>query len=121
MVELSIAVAQFLAPLLPYLLKAGSAAADEAGRRAAGQGWETARKLWARLGPGLRGTAARDLAPTLERLLAADPALARDVLGLAEREPSIVVGGTGNVVKHGTYNVDIGTATGVQFGDRYYD
>lgn len=115
MVELSAALASFLAPFLPYLLKAGGAAAEEAGRH----GWQTARALWSRLGPRLRAEDRRDLASALERLLAADPALAREVLALAEREPMISVTGTGNVVKHGRYNLDIGTVTDAHFGDRY--
>jgi hypothetical protein len=37
----------FLAPFLPYLLKAGEKAAEEAGRRLGAAAWEQAQALWA--------------------------------------------------------------------------
>lgn len=40
-----------LAPALPYLLKAGERAAEEAGSRLGGQAWEQASALWAKLRP----------------------------------------------------------------------
>jgi hypothetical protein len=47
--------AGFLAPFLPYLLKAGESVAEEAGKKLGDQSgggvWETAKALWARLSP----------------------------------------------------------------------
>ncbi|MGC8947463.1 MAG: hypothetical protein ACP5N6_15060, partial [Anaerolineae bacterium] len=44
----------FLTPLLPYLLRAGEKAAEETGRRIAGDAWEQAKSIWGRLMPGLK-------------------------------------------------------------------
>jgi tetratricopeptide (TPR) repeat protein len=85
-------------PLLPYLLRAGERAAEEAGRRIAGDAWETIKTLW----PRLRARApvrqaAQDLASTpddpdaqaafryqLRRALTEDPALATKLAGLLQ-------------------------------------
>ena len=40
-----------LAPLLPYLLKAGEKVAEETGKAVAGQSWEWAKSLWTKLKP----------------------------------------------------------------------
>jgi hypothetical protein len=46
----------FLAPFLPYLLKVGEGAAEEAGKKigekAGGGAWEKAKAMWAKLRPG---------------------------------------------------------------------
>lgn len=39
----------FLAPFLPYLLKAGEKAVEEMGERLGGEAWNTAKGLWSRL------------------------------------------------------------------------
>lgn len=44
-------LAAFLAPFLPYLLKAGEKAAEELGKGLGGAAWERAKALWARLRP----------------------------------------------------------------------
>lgn len=96
-------VADFLAPLLPYLAKAGTGAAEGAGKKAGGDAWEYAKRLWARLRPALKDKptalatveeltggpdAARDgdavaaLRLQLRRLLADDPVLAQDIARL---------------------------------------
>ncbi len=46
-------VALFLTPFLPYLLKAGEKAAEEAGKELGGDAWERAKGLWSRLRPQL--------------------------------------------------------------------
>jgi hypothetical protein len=86
-----------LIPLLPYLLKAGEKVAEEAGKKIAGDTWEWAKDLWARLRPKVEAKpsaieAARDVAQTpddadaqaalrmqIKKLLAEDEALAKDV------------------------------------------
>jgi len=44
-------VTLFLTPFLPYLLKAGEKAAEEAGKELGGDAWERAKGLWSRLRP----------------------------------------------------------------------
>ena len=41
----------FLTPFLPYLLKAGEKAAEEAGKKFGGDAWDRAKGLWAKLRP----------------------------------------------------------------------
>jgi len=41
----------FLTPLLPYLLKAGEKAAEEAGKKLGGDAWDRAKGLWDKLRP----------------------------------------------------------------------
>ncbi len=89
---------RFLTPLLPYLLRAGEKAAEEAGRRIAGDTWEALKTPWLRLRARepVR-QAARDLASTpddpdalaafryqLRRALTEDPALAAELTGLLQ-------------------------------------
>jgi hypothetical protein len=45
------AVTTSLIPVLPYLLKAGEKAAEEAGKKLGGNAWEEVKKLWTKLGP----------------------------------------------------------------------
>jgi hypothetical protein len=47
--EIARQIVPFLAPFLPYLLKAGEKAAEEAGRKLGAAAWEQAQALWARL------------------------------------------------------------------------
>ncbi len=47
------ALTSFLAPFLPYLLKAGTPAAEEAGKLIGAEAWELAKALWKRLRPRL--------------------------------------------------------------------
>jgi hypothetical protein len=90
----------FLAPLLPYLLRAGQQAAEEAGRRIGGDAWEHAKALWGRLRLSVEARpAAREavadveaapddvdaqaaLRHQLKKLLGEDEALAQDVARL---------------------------------------
>jgi hypothetical protein len=44
-------LAVFLIPFLPYLLKAGEKAAEEAGKKLGGDAWDRAKGLWAKLRP----------------------------------------------------------------------
>ena len=86
----------FLAPFLPFLLKAGDAAAQEAGSLVAQDAWPYAKRLWERLWPSVEAKtgaveAAEDAAlqpdddrlislkVQLQKLLEADSALAADV------------------------------------------
>jgi len=41
----------FLAPYLPYLLKAGEKAAEEAGKKFGGEAWDQAKAIWQKLRP----------------------------------------------------------------------
>jgi len=89
----------FLAPLLPYLLKAGEKAAEELGKKAVGGVWEQAKALWARLREKKRVATAAEAAAALQdnpalrealreeiaRALAEDPVLAAEVARLWEK------------------------------------
>jgi hypothetical protein len=44
-------LAVFLTPFLPYLLKVGEKAAEEAGKKLGGDAWDRAKGLWAKLRP----------------------------------------------------------------------
>jgi hypothetical protein len=45
-----------LARLLPYLLKVGQKAAEEAGKKFGGDAWDWAKELWAKLRPEVNTT-----------------------------------------------------------------
>jgi hypothetical protein len=44
-------VTTYLVPLLPYLLKVGEKAAEEGGKKLAGEAWDGAKALWSGLWP----------------------------------------------------------------------
>jgi hypothetical protein len=116
--EIARQVAQFLAPFLPYLLKAGEKAAEEAGRNLGAAAWEQAQALWARLrrkknveqvaqtvaalpdNPALREALREEIARALEE----DEALAQELARLLEQS-----GAAGkNVIASGNRSVAIG-------------
>ena len=124
-----------LAPVLPYLLKAGEKAAEEAGKRIAADTWEQAKALWARLRPKVEAKPAAQEAVLevaanpqdddalavlrwqLRKILAEDPALAADLATLlpapsgnvtvASGDRSVAIGGnaSGNIIITGDQNV----------------
>ena len=144
-----------LAPFLPYLLKMGEQAAEEAAKKFGAEAWEGAKALWARLKPKVEAKPASQEAVTdlaanpqnekaqtalqwqLEKLLAEDQALAREVQQaletpaaqqvIAQNERSVAIGGdasggviiTGdqNTVQQGKYNIQIDRAAGLAIGD----
>ena len=87
----------FLAPFLPYLLKMGEKAAEEAGKKLGAEAWEGARALWTKLKPKVEAKpaaqeAAQEVAAhpededaraalrlQLRKLLAEDESLAHEV------------------------------------------
>lgn len=95
--QLAQVVTAFLIPFLPYLLKAGEKAAEEAGKKLGADAWEQAKALWGKLRPKVEAqTAAQEAvedvarAPTdedaqaalrlqLKKLLSVDKALAAEV------------------------------------------
>jgi hypothetical protein len=90
-------LAVFLTPFLPYLLKAGEKAAEEAGKKLGGDAWDRAKGLWAKLRPKVEAKpaaqeAVQDAAAVpndndiqaalrlqLRKLLAEDAVLAREI------------------------------------------
>jgi hypothetical protein len=90
-------LAVFLIPFLPYLLKAGEKAAEEAGKKLGGDAWDRAKGLWGKLRPKVEAKpaaqeAVQDAAATpndndiqaalrlqLRKLLAEDAVLAREI------------------------------------------
>lgn len=122
-VALASALTTVLGPLMPYLLKAGEKAADEAGKAVAGQSWEWAKSLWAKLEPKVEAKeaaleAAQDVAESpddkdskgalrkqLRKLLTEDQSLAEEVSRLLEQgginvsasgDRSVAIGGNVN-------------------------
>jgi hypothetical protein len=92
----------FLLPFLPYLLKAGEKAAEEAGKKLGANAWEWAKTLWGKLRPKVEAKpsireAVEDAAAALDdadaqaalrlqlrKLFAEDVALAREIAQLWE-------------------------------------
>jgi len=90
-------VTLFLTPFLPYLLKAGEKAAEEAGKKLGGDAWERAKTLWGKLRPKVEAKPAAQEAVAdaaaapqdedaqatlrlqLKKLLAEDEELAREI------------------------------------------
>jgi len=103
LIALAGAATTVLAPLLPYLLKAGETAAEETGKAVAGQSWAWAKSLWTKLKPKVEAKpgaleVAQDaaLAPKdqdaqasfrqlLKKLLTEDQSLAKEVNGWLEQ------------------------------------
>jgi hypothetical protein len=98
--HLAQSVTTYLVPLLPYLLKAGEKAAEESGKRLAGEAWDGAKALWNKLWPKVEAKpaaleAAEDSAQAPEdtdlqavlrvqlgKLLKEDPSLAEEIESL---------------------------------------
>lgn len=121
--ELAQSVTSLLVPLLPYWLKAGEKAAEEAGKRLGGKAWDKVEALWNKLRPKVEAKpsaleAAQDVAKTptdadaqaalrmqLRKLLAEDKALAQEIARLMEEARTagpvrvIVLHGPGGVGK----------------------
>jgi hypothetical protein len=94
-IALTQAVTTALIPVLPYLLKAGEKAAEETGKKVAGETWDWAKELWSKLRPKVEARpaaleAAQDVAESpddadaqaalrlqLKKLVAEDETLAR--------------------------------------------
>jgi len=133
-VELTGQIVAFLTPFMPYLLKAGESAAQEAGKNLSEEAWASAKALWAKLRPKVEAKpaaleAAQDVAENpddedaqaalrlqLKKLLNEDPALAEAVAGLWEQaraagvtvvNRSVVIGGrvSGSIIVTGDENV----------------
>ena len=121
-VALAGSVTTVLAPLLPYLLKAGDKAAEETGKAVAGQSWEWAKSLWIKLKPKVEAKpgaleVAQDAAQApkdqdaqaafrqlLKKLLTEDQSLAEEVNRWLEQGKAAGV----NVSVSGERNVAIG-------------
>ncbi len=117
-------IVPFLTPFLPYLLKVGEKAAEEAGKKLGGDAWERAKTLWGKLRPGVEAKpaakeAAQDAAAApddadaraalrhqLKKLLAEDPTLAADLTRLWEEAQA--AGVNVNVTAGGERSVAIG-------------
>lgn len=93
-------VVVFLAPFLPYLLKVGEKAAEEAGKKLGNDAWEKAKALWGKLRPKVEAKpaaleATQDVAEApddsdaqaalrlqVKKLLTDDRSLAEEIAGL---------------------------------------
>jgi hypothetical protein len=110
------------APLLPYLLKAGEKAAEEAGKKLGGDAWDRAKGLWAKLRPKVKAKlpvqkAVQDAAATpndediqaalrvqLKKLLAEDEGLAAEIGRLWQEAQQVGV----TIIATGERSVAIG-------------
>lgn len=125
----------FLAPFLPYLLRAGEKAAEEAGRKLGEAAWERARTLWARLRPKIEAKPAAQEAVQsaaaspqdedalgalrfqLRKLLEEDPALREELARLWQEARAAGI----TVVALGERSVAVGgdvTGSVIVTGDR---
>ena len=123
-------VVAFLAPFLPYLVKAGGEAAKEAGKKFGEAAWEQAKALWGKLHPKVEAKpaaqeAVQDAAAApqdedaqaalrlqLKKLLAEDETLAVEVARLVQ-EGSQVMASTIIQQKAGDRAIQIGQARDV--------
>jgi len=96
-ISLAQSLTTYLLPFLPYLVKAGEGAAGETGKKLAGEAWDGAKALWAKLWPKVEAKpaaleAAKDAAESpddadlqvalrvqLSKLLTEDQTLAAEV------------------------------------------
>ena len=121
-------ITTFLAPFLPYLLKAGEKATEEAGKKLGekfgGDAWERAKALWMKLSPKVQAKpaaieAASDVASDpedkdaiaalrlqLKKLLNEDSTLASEIAHLFEEAKE--TGSVSNVIASGERAVAIG-------------
>jgi hypothetical protein len=106
----------FLAPFLPYLLKMGEKAAEEAGKKLGEAAWEQAKALWSRLRSQVESKpaaleAVKDLADApddadaqaalrfqLKKLLTEDPALLGEVTTIISELKVEMVTESGKVI-----------------------
>ena len=120
--QLAQTVTAFLSPFLPYLLKAGEKAAEEAGKKVGGDAWERAKTLWSKLRPKVEAKptaqeAVKDAAAApqdedaqaalrlqLKKILAEDETLAAEVAHLWEEAEAASV----TVIASGERPVAIG-------------
>jgi hypothetical protein len=119
---LAMQLVTYLAPFLPYLVKAGDKAVEEAGKLFGASAWERAKSLWAKLTPKIEAKpaakeAVQDAANAPEdedakaawrlqvkKLLSEDPVLASDLAKVLADLPS----GSTNVTITGDRSVGIG-------------
>ncbi len=82
-------VAQFLLPLLPYLLKMGERAAEEMSRKIGDEVWDKAKTLWDSLGRKDRVKSAAESAATLSDNPAARQAFVEEILRALKEDPAL--------------------------------
>jgi hypothetical protein len=76
-------IAAFLMPLLPYLAKAGEKAAEEMGKKIAGEAWEQAKALWNKL----RGK--KNIEQASQTAIALHEALREEIARALEEDPTL--------------------------------
>jgi hypothetical protein len=131
--QLAVQLVSELAPVAPWLAKAGEGAAAEAGSRLGGGAADGVRRIWTRLRPAVDGdqrasTAMLELAAApqnedlqaqlrvqLGRLLAADHELAASLARLLADRPQPAIGSVTGIVHHG--DMHGGSQVGVVLGD----
>jgi hypothetical protein len=135
LVHIATQTVAYLAPFVPWLVKVGEGAAEEAGSLLGTGAWNGAKRIWARLRPAIgadrdASAAMLELSASpddedlraqfrvkLRRLLREDDELAADLVRLlADAPPSMSQ--TGMVIRG---NVRGGQQAGIVYGDMYQD
>ncbi len=80
----------FLAPFLPYLLKAGEKAAEEAGKKLGGDAWDKVKSLWGKLGRKDKVKAAAQAAASLPDNPAIQQGLVDEIARALEEDPALL-------------------------------
>ncbi len=120
----------FLAPFLPYLVKVGEKAAEEAGKKISVSAWEQAKALWDKLRPRVEARptaqeAVQDMTKTpndedartvlrvqLKKLLAEDETLIEEITQLMETKPKTTMASTVIQQQAGDSAIQIGQVSG---------
>ena len=120
----------FLAPFLPYLVKVGEKAAEEAGKKISVSAWEQAKALWDKLRPRVEARpaaqeAVQDMTKTpndedartvlrvqLKKLLAEDETLVEEIAQLMETKPKTTMASTVIQQQAGDSAIQIGQVSG---------
>ena len=128
------ALTALLSPFLPYLLKGGEKAAEEAGKRLGGDSWDWLKQIWDKLQPKVEEKPAlkevvADVATNpqdddyraalrgqLKKLLEQDSVLARELTQLLQQKPQTIGSSIGNIIAGGDVSVSTGNQTVSQSG-----
>ena len=123
-----------LSPFLPYLVKAGEKAAEEAGASLGGESWNWVKQIWGKLSPKVEkkpalkeivGDVAANLQDEdykaalrgqLKKLLEQDPTLEAEIAQLLKEKPQGAGSGIGDIIAGGDVQVSTGDQTVSQSG-----
>ena len=128
------ALTALLSPFLPYLLKGGEKAAEEAGKRFGGESWDWVKQIWKKLSPKVEEKpalkeVAGDVATNpqdedyraalrgqLKKLLEQDSTLAAEIAQLLKEKPQGAESSIGDIIAGGDVLLSTGDQTVRQSG-----